>query len=112
MSGERDAVAAAPGEESLRLLVVWGVDDALDRPLALGDEQSTFCGQIWGAFLQRTGIRADDLWFDSKVRSLYSYTVQYEYENEYTEPLYIVYEYSILVPYLRHECRSLVTELL
>ena len=82
LTGERDvgdAVGAARGEDSLRVLVVWGVDYALDRPLALGDEQSTFCGQMWGAFLQRTGIRDDDLWFASKVCSLFT-TLEYEYE--------------------------------
>ena len=100
MCGERDAgdaVAAARGEESLRVLVVWGVDDALDRPLALGDEQSTFCGQI--------GARSCSALASATTTSgsprRFAAHIQYEYEYQYMLLIrFGAFVYSVRVQYI------------
>ena len=67
----------------VRVLAIWGCDDALDVQLpaevdpASGDTARTadsfsFCGQLWSAFQQRTGIRDDDLWPESKVCKIHA----------------------------------------
>ena len=68
-------VTLPSGEQScMRVLAIWGSDDALNMPLGgeweWGDDSAftnSFCGQFWSAFQQRTGIRDDDLWPESKV---------------------------------------------
>ena len=60
-------------QKGVRVLAIWGSDDALDAPLEVNSATrdtaltNSFCGQLWCAFQQRTGIRDDDLWPESKV---------------------------------------------